>query len=151
MPFRLLICVVFALAAPIVAVAQNPIVGVWERISWVTSDGRTLQPPAFPSFTIFTADGFWSQMIIPPGRTKIDKPVEQLSREELVERFGKIEARYGIYSISGDRLTSIQKSNANPNLEGSVINQIVRMDGEILVLRNPQNGNVARFRRVKKE
>jgi hypothetical protein len=90
-------------------------------------------------------------MIIPPGRTKIDKPVEQLSREELVERFGKIEARYGIYSISGDRLTSIQKSNANPNLEGSVINQIVRMDGEILVLRNPQNGNVARFRRVKKE
>jgi hypothetical protein len=150
MKLRLLVVAfILGVTLPAVALAQNPLVGAWQRISWVAADGTTLQPPSFPSFTIFTADGFWSQMIIPPHRPKIDKPLEQLTKEELIARFGQMEARYGTYKISGNRITAVQVANGDPNREGSITVQLFRLDGDILVFSNPQNKNEAHFRRAK--
>ena len=50
------------LAGPVFAQSSTSIIGAWERIR--------REPPDCPAFAIFSADGYFSQTIIPLDRPK---------------------------------------------------------------------------------
>lgn len=107
------------------------------------------QPPGPAAFVIFSANGYFSQTAIPTGRNKIDKPLDQMTREELLGRFQAVIARRGTYTVSGNRLTRKDVSHTNPNTEGSDAVQDFRIEGDFPILTTPGNKAEARFRRVK--
>jgi hypothetical protein len=138
------------LVAPLAA-QDNPLVGTWERTSLKDAAGKDVQPPAPAAFLIMSADGHYIQISVPASRPKVDKPVDQLSREELVARFNQVEARGGRYTVSGNRLTRRYDRTANPNQEGTEQTQLFRLEGDVLILSSadPKAKNEARFRRAK--
>lgn len=147
--------VIFALvtvALPAMASAQSAIVGAWERVSMVDAQGKPSQPPAPAAFVIFSADGYFSQSGVPTGRPKVDKPLDQMTKEELLARFSRLETRRGPYTISGNRLTRINVTHGNPSQEGTEATQLFRVEGDMLILSStdPKLKNEARFRRVKR-
>lgn len=149
--FRLLCAaVVLSVAATHALRAQSgsPLVGAWERFSVINPQG-TPQPQAPPSFVIFSADGYFSQTAVTVGRPKIDKPLPELTREELLARFQNAQIRRGTYRVAGDRLTRIDVVNLDPNQEGSEQTQRFRIEGDVLVLNNLDSKAEARFRRMK--
>jgi hypothetical protein len=138
-----------ATASP--ARAQSPLVGAWERVSLVDGEGKPTQPPAPAAFLLFTADGFFSQSGIPTGRAKTSKPLDQMSKEELLQRFNRLETRRGTYTVSGNRLTRRNVAHGDPNQEGTEQVQLFRIEGGMLILSSadPKQKNEARFRRAK--
>lgn len=134
------------------AEAQGPLVGAWERFAIKDSTGTEVQtlPPA--AFTIFSANGFYSQTAIPTDRPKVDKPLADYTKEELLSRFSRAEARRGRYTVSGNTLTRTYVSSLNPNDEGRTPQiQHFRIEGDVLVLTSTAAGNKSevRFRRAK--
>ena len=105
------------LCLPAMAQSANPLVGVWERISLMrgTTQG---QPPAAPEFLIISADGYFSESELPEGREKVNKPLEQMTKEELVARFQRTAASRGTYTIQGNVLTRKHIADLNPSSEG---------------------------------
>jgi hypothetical protein len=135
------------------AEAQAPadLVGTWERVSLKNADGKDTQPPAPAAFLIISANGYYSQISIPTGRPKVDKPLAQMTKEELVARFDRVEARRGRYTVKGNVLTRRYDAGADPNQEGTEAGQLFRIEGDMLILSSadPKQKNEARFRRVK--
>jgi hypothetical protein len=133
------------------AQADARLVGVWERVSLRDATGNTTQPPGPAAFLILSANGYFSQIAAPVGRAKIDKPVNELTKDELVARFSSVEARRGTYRIDGDRLSRRSEVHSNPNQEGTEQVQQFRLEGDILILSStdPKSKGEARFRRVK--
>jgi hypothetical protein len=132
--------------------AQSPLVGAWERVAMKDSTGAAVQNPPPAAFTIFSADGFYSQTAIPTGRAKLDKPLAEYTKEELLSRFNRSEARRGRYTFSGNTLTRTYVSSLNPNDEGRDPQvQHFRVEGGVLVLTStsPTNKSEVRWRRVK--
>ena len=135
-----------------VAVAQSsPLTGAWERVSLRDSAGTILQPPGPAAFAIYSANGYFSQTAIPTGRPSSDKPLTDMSKEELLARFQGVSASRGTYAISGDRLTRKSLSNLNPAQEGGELVQVFRVAGDTLILSspNPASRGEARFVRVR--
>src|SRR5262245_33188381 len=85
-------------ASPVLGQPANPLVGAWERFSLRMPDGTVGQPPLAAAFLIFSADGYYSQTGVPTGRNKVNKPVDQLSRDEPLDRFRNIEIFRGKYT-----------------------------------------------------
>ena len=142
-------------SAHIAAQAPHPIVGAWERFSIKDSTGTDVTPPPPAAFVIFSAEGFYSQTAIPTGRAKVDKPLADQTKEELLARFNRTEARRGQYSISPSSrtLTRTYAASLNPNSEGSEPQvQRFRIEGDVLILTSvtPGNKSEVRFRRAKK-
>ena len=143
---------ILVLALTGVACARSsPLTGAWERVSLRDSTGTTLQPPAPAAFAIYSAHGYFSQTAIPTGRPTIDKPLTDMTREDLLARFQRVSASRGIYTISGNRLTRKGLSNINPALEGGELVQLFRIVGDTLILTspNPANRGEATFGRVR--
>jgi hypothetical protein len=148
-----LLAVIVGVLAPSIGSAQtNPLVGAWERISDINAQGIQQQPPTPPAFLILSADGFYSQTAIPAARTKVDKPLEELTKAELIARFNRVVARRGTYTIVGNRLTRHDISNINPSGEGTDQIQLFKIEGDTLILTTPDPNSKAevRFRRMKK-
>lgn len=132
------------------AQAQKSVVGVWERISHTDREGKVTQPPADPSiFVIYSANGYVSQTVVPAGRKKIDKPAKDLTKEELLERYERVVARYGTYKLSGDKLIRKDLSHSNPNNEGQETERTVRFEEDMIILVEAGTKHEAKFRRVK--
>src|SRR5688572_524461 len=142
-----------------IAQTSNPLVGAWERVSEVDAEGKPSQPLT-PSFVIFTADGFFSQTTLPASPPKIDKPagrpknddLNQMTREELVQRFNSVGARWGTYTVKGNSLTRTDVRNLNSNFEGAEQRQFFRIEEGVLILtnaRDPKSKYEGRFRRAK--
>lgn len=134
------------------AQGQNALVGAWERVSLKDAQGAVTQPPGPAAFLILSGDGFFSQTAIPAGRKKadkVDKPVDQMTKEELVERFQRLGARRGTYSVTGNKLTRRNISHVDPNQEGTEATQEFRIEAGMLILTTPGNKAEARFRRAK--
>ena len=81
----------------------------------------------------------------------MDKPLTEMTKEELVARFDRVSAGRGRYAISGNRLTRTQLSNINPAMEGREFVQMFRIVGDTLILSsvNPASKGEARFVRVR--
>lgn len=138
------------LCLPGLAQNPNPLVGVWERISLMrgTTQG---QPPAAPEFLIISADGYFSESELPEGRDKVNKPLDQMTKEELVARFQRTAASRGTYTIVGNALHRKHVADLNPSAEGSDQVRNFRIEGDILILSagEPGKGLDARFKRLK--
>jgi len=140
------------LAIADVAQAQaRTLTGVWRRISFRDSTAQPLQPRLVPSFVIFSANGYFSQSIMPAGRPKIDKEWKDMSKEELLSLFEDVAAWNGSYVINGTTLTRTTVSNLDPTAEGNKLVQVVRFAGDTLILTwpNPANRSESRFLRVR--
>ena len=143
-------------SAPVAAQSPHPIVGAWERFSVKDSTGTDVSPRPPAAFTIFSAEGFYSQTTIPTGRPKVAKPLADYTKEELLARFNGAEARHGQYTVSVSRktLTRTYTTSLNPNLEGGAPQvQNFRIEGDVLILTSvtPGNKSEVRFRRAKKQ
>jgi hypothetical protein len=127
---------------PAMSQSTNPLVGVWERISLMrgTTQG---QPPAAPEFLIISADGYFSESELPEGREKVNKPLDQMTKEELVDRFRRTAASRGTYTIQGNVLIRKHIADLNPSAEGSDQVRNFRFDGDILVLSAGGPGEVS--------
>ena len=113
----ILVASLVSAGAQVAAQAPHAIVGAWERFAIKDSTGTDVAPPPPAAFTIFSADGFYSQTAIPTGRPKVTKPLADYTKEELLARFDRAEARRGQYTISGNTLTRTYVSSLNPNSE----------------------------------
>jgi hypothetical protein len=119
--------------------AQNPLVGVWEH---TTREGV---------LTIYTSEGVFATIGLPPGRPKVDKPLEELTDQELKARvagIGPIE--HGTYAVMGSRLTRQVVAALNPTFEGTRLAAEFRIEGETLILTRLSDKAELRFRRVRK-
>lgn len=150
---RLAASLAFVLGLVIVSLSaqSSPLVGTWERTALLDATGKPIQPPAPAAYLIFSADGHFTQIAIPTGRAKVDKPVDQMTKEELVARFNRVEARGGRYTVAGNRLTRKNERHADPTQEGTDSVQLFRVEGDTLILNSadPKLKNEARWRRVK--
>ena len=147
----LLLVFVFAYGASALAQNQNPLVGAWERFSLKNDEGVDIQPPEPVAFVIFTADGYFSQTVIPTGRNKLKKPLEDMTKDELLHRFQNLFAWRGTYTVSGNTLTRRIISHTNPNIEGTELVQEFRLEGDLLIWTRPGSKAEARLRRAKQE
>jgi Lipocalin-like domain len=144
----LLFVYVFAYGVSALAQPQNPLVGAWERLALKNAEGVDIQPPEPAAFVIFSADGYYSQTVIPTGRNKLKKPLEDLTKDELLHRFQLLFAWRGTYTVSGNTLTRRIISHTNPNLEGTEFVQEFRIEGDLLILTTPGSKAEARFQRA---
>jgi hypothetical protein len=148
----LVVASVMSAGYPAPAQSQGPLVGAWERIAIKDSTGTDVQPTPPAAFTIFSGDGFYAQTAIPAGRPKLTKPLADYTKEELLARFARAEARRGRYTVSGNTLTRTYAATLNPNDEGRDPQvQRFRIEGDVLILTSTSAGNrsEARFRRVR--
>ena len=151
------ILLVAALAALTYALAVSAapnakaFVGTWERFSLKDEAGNPAEERTVRSFLLFSADGHYSQTTLPAGREKLDKPLNEMTKEELLHRFDGVRAAYGAYTIAGNKLTRKYITLTNPNDEGKDLVQMFRLEGDTLTLTSatPSNKSEARFRRVK--
>jgi hypothetical protein len=135
-----------------VAAAQAPtLVGAWTRLSLRDSTGQALQPPEAPAFVIFSANGFFSQSNLPAGRPKTGKPLEEMTKEELLQLFRYVDAWRGTYSLAGTTLTRKTVAALDPSGEGGELVQVVRFAADTLILTrsNTANKSEARFVRAR--
>lgn len=128
---------------------RKAFVGAWERIFSSTNEGKPIEGPSVRSHLVFSAEGHFAQASNPSAREKLDKPVKEMTKEELLNRFEFIQSSYGDYSIAGDLLTRKQLSNANPNSEGKDFSQRFRFEGDLLILNSTTTKSEVRFRRLK--
>ena len=129
---------------------QKAFVGTWERFSIKDDEGKAGEERLVRSFIIFSADGHYSQTTLPAGRTKSDKPLKEMTKEELLNRVDGVRAVYGAYTIAGNKLTRKEITDLNPNREGQELVQIFRFEGDVLILTSATGTkSEARFRRVK--
>src|SRR5688500_15680938 len=113
----LVVASVMSAGYPAPAQSQGALVGAWERTAIKDSTGTDVQPALPAAFTIFSSDGFYAQIAIPTGRPKLAKPLADYTKEELVARFNRAEARRGRYTVSGNTLTRTYIATLNPNDE----------------------------------
>jgi hypothetical protein len=105
--------------------------------------GTEGQPPAAPEFLVLTADGFFMESELPEGRDKVNKPLDQMTKEELVARFARTAASRGTYTIQGNVLSRKHIADLNPGAEGSDQVRNFRFEGDILVLSAGGPGEVS--------
>ena len=104
------------------AFAQNPLEGAWEH----TSRPGTL--------AICTSEGVFAVMTLPPGRPKVEKPISELTEQELRGRYAGIGLQYGTYTIAGDRLTRHVVAALDPGREGTQAVYQFRIEGDTLII-----------------
>lgn len=119
----------------------NPLVGSWERIR--------SEPPSPPAFLIFSNDGFFTQTILPVDRPKINKPLRELTKEELIFRYEQRVARRGPYRIEGNKLIRHDVAHHNPNLVGRENVELWRIEGDTLILSNQQGVDNGWYKRAR--
>jgi hypothetical protein len=148
-----IICAFAVLAHNSTSAAPNAkaFAGTWERFLSKDAEGKPAEERLVRSFLLFSADGHYSQTTLPAGREKLTKPVKEMTREELLNRFDGVSAFYGAYTIAGNKLTRKVITATSPNSDAAEFVQTFRFEGETLILSSTTAGSKgeARFRRVK--
>jgi hypothetical protein len=135
----------FVLATSLTA-QQESLVGAWELVSATNAQGQPL-----PNLLlVVTSDGLYSQIGIPKGRPKLEKPANQLTEAEFRARFTGVQGQHGTYTVSGNRVTRQAIAAVNPNNEG--VQQVLefKIEGNMLTVRDPETKAEQQFRRAGK-
>ena len=110
---------------------------------------RTESEPA--AFLILSANGHFSQTAAPAGRPKVTKPLQDMTREELLARFQGVQARRG--TVHGRRQQADPKGCHQCEPQSGRLRGCpgVRLEGDMLTLSStdPKSKAQAKFRRVK--
>jgi hypothetical protein len=101
------------------------------------------------AFLIFSASGHFAQTVMPDGRPKLSKPLPDMTKEELLARFQGLGARFGTYTLVGNKLTRKNVAHVNPAAEGTGETQLFRIEGDVLILTTEGEKGEVRFRRLK--
>jgi len=96
----------------------NPLIGTWERVS-LLRNSLSVQPPDAALYLKFGADGYWSMMEMPDDRPKVNKPLEEMTKQELFERFDKVDGGWGYYIVKRDIVNRIHDEDIAPGREGA--------------------------------
>ena len=151
--FMALLALVVVQNSTIAAQEANPFVGTWERTYIVRPDGSITQDITKgignPAYLIMSENLYFTQTTLPLGRPKLNKPLNKMTKEEILARLRGVVARQGTYKFSGNDLTRTTVTNLNPNAEGSSTFQQFRFEGDVLILTDRENPKRdVRFRRV---
>lgn len=128
------------------AQAPSPLVGAWERASMTDARGEAAKPE--PAFLMFSASGQFAQTVTPAGRPKLNKPLADMTRDELVARFQGVSARFGSYSVAGAKLTRKNIAHLSPAAEGTQETQNFRIENNVLILTTEGEKGEVRFKRM---
>ena len=136
---------------PCVSMAQtNPLLGTWERVSALNAAGEP-DTTNQPGLLMIGAEGYFIYTAIPANRPKVNKPLDQMTREELLDRFRGLSVRRGTWTMSDNRWRNIELGTENPNIDGREVVRIWRIERDELVLSSPdlKNKTENRWKRVK--
>lgn len=137
-------------AAP--AIAQESIVGVWQRVL-LDEKGQPTPDPA-PMLAVYTDVGIYVQVSFRLDRQE-SRPLTDLNADELRARFSGTSAQHGTYTVSGSRLTRRIVGAFTPLNQGREISTHYKIEGDTLVMSSNENLDMAsarvRFERVKKK
>jgi hypothetical protein len=112
--------------------ARDPVAGPWEQIeAKILTTGITPPPPNPPLHLIYS-NGHFVQFTAAAGRSKTQTPREQMTREQLLERY-EMQGQYGTYRIEGNKLIRRAISAANPTNEGVEVASEFRIEGDTLI------------------
>ena len=79
--------------------ARSALEGVWDEIRLREGNAADGQKPNHMRRMFI--DGYYSLTNASEGRRKIDKPVAQMTREELLDRFRSLQVQDGTYQVTG--------------------------------------------------
>jgi hypothetical protein len=79
--------------------ARSAFEGVWDEIR--LRDGNAAEGQKPNHMRRMFLDGYYSLTNASEGRRKIDKPVAQMTREELLDRFRSLQVQDGTYEMTG--------------------------------------------------
>jgi hypothetical protein len=111
---------------------RDRVAGPWEQVEAKNLTTGVTTPPANPPLHLIYSNGHFVQFTAAAGRSKTQTPREQMTREQLLERY-EMQGQYGTYRIEGNKLIRRAVSAANPTNEGVEIVSEFRIDGDTLV------------------
>lgn len=133
------------------AQAKDPVAGAWEQVSSKNLTTGVAQPQPTPPLQLVYANGHYVQFAAAAGRAKGNTPREQMTKEQLVERYN-LQGQYGTYRVAGNQLTRKIISAAAPDNEGRETTSDFRIEGDqlIVVSKNAEGQSTeSRYRRLK--
>lgn len=136
----LLILFVLLAGAGLSQAPTSGLVGTWHSVA---------ASPLPQTLLIFSADGYYIQLTIPPGRSQPKNDFDHRTREELLKEFGGVRGSYGTWKIEGPKLIRQSMATLEPAAEGKQALADFRIEGEILILKGESAQNESRYRRMK--
>jgi hypothetical protein len=106
-------------------------------------------PPLPQTLLIFSAEGYYIQLTIPPGRSRPKNDFDHRTREELLKEFGGVRGSYGTWKVEGAKLIRQSRAAVEPAAEGKQASADFRIEGDILILKGESAQNESRYRRMK--
>ncbi len=112
----------------------HPLLGTWIRF-FLIRDSTIQQPPATPEWVFFGPDGYFLNMEIRDGRPRVDKPLSQMTKEELLRRFNGVAVTYGAYSVQGNISSRKHLISMDPGAGGFEQVRGFRFEGDVVNFR----------------
>lgn len=116
------------------------LVGTWQSVA---------APPLPQTLLIFSAEGYYIQLTIPPGRSRPKNDFDHRTREELLKEFGGVRGSYGTWKVEGAKLIRQSMATVEPAAEGKQAAADFRIEGDILILKGESAQSESRYRRMK--
>jgi hypothetical protein len=143
-------CVVVSLSVVTSAQAKDPVAGAWEQTAVKNLVSGLTDTPQSPPMRVIYANGYYVQFSAAADRANTDKPADELTRDELVDRI-RIAGQSGTYLIKGEQLIRKIISAVAPANEGREVTFDFRIEGDTLILTR-ENANSqkieTRFRKL---
>jgi len=132
MRHRLAVIAFLLLPIGVLAQAKDPVAGAWERVSVKNIKTGEVQPEPTPPLHLVMSDGHYVQFSAAANRKKGNTPREQMTKEQLVERYN-LQGQYGTYRVAGNKLTRKIVSAASPDNEGRETTSDFRIEGDAMI------------------
>jgi len=147
---------IFVLGFKVQAQKNNAFVGVWEEVGGTNAKGEQETGNAGMR-RIFTADGFYSITFGRQcaGTQVVNKPLPEMSKEELLDRLRCVIAQDGNFTVDGDKMTITRRSaNVPQNIGTTQVMQWKVENGELSlkILSDTGQapvGQITRYKRLK--
>ena len=94
-------------ASPAPARARLPFEGVWDEIRLREGNASATQKPNHMRRMFI--DGYYSLTNASEGRRRNDKPVGEMTREELLDRFRSLQVQDGTYEVTGSNTIRLKR------------------------------------------
>jgi len=116
----LLSSAILALSLAAQAQSKNAFVGVWEEVGGTNAKGEP-ETGNTGMRRIFTAEGFYSIAFGRQcsGTQVVDKPLQELTKEQILDRLRCVIAQDGSFTVDGDKMNITRRSAQAPQNVGT--------------------------------